>query len=80
MHYVSPDDAEAQDVLLCIQTQRFVDEPDRMRMEGDQFYLKSEAEMRLALPEDGDAVANTAEVVEKMQPRYPVRHPPYARL
>ena len=37
VHYVSPDDAEAQDVLLCIQTQRFVDEPDRMRMEGDQF-------------------------------------------
>ena len=34
LHYVSPDDAEAQDVLLCIQTQRFVDEPDRMRMEG----------------------------------------------
>ncbi|MEA4869559.1 MAG: DNA polymerase III subunit alpha [Christensenella sp.] len=65
VHYVSPDDAEAQDVLLCIQTQRFVDEPDRMRMEGNQFYLKSEAEMRLALPEDGDAVANTAEVVEK---------------
>ena len=65
VHYVSPDDAEAQDVLLCIQTQRFVDEPDRMRMEGDQFYLKSEAEMRLALPDDADAVANTAEVVEK---------------
>ena len=65
VHYVSPDDAEAQDVLLCIQTQHFVDEPDRMRMEGDQFYLKSEAEMRLALPEDVDAIANTAEVVEK---------------
>ena len=65
VHYVSPDDAEAQDVLLCIQTQRFVDEPDRMRMEGDQFYLKNESEMRLALPDDGDAIANTADVVEK---------------
>ena len=65
VHYVSPDDAEAQDVLLCIQTQRFVDEPDRMRMEGDQFYLKSEDEMRLALPEDAEAVDNTAEVAEK---------------
>ncbi|MCE5189481.1 MAG: DNA polymerase III subunit alpha [Eubacteriales bacterium] len=65
IHYVSPDDAEAQDVLLCIQTQRFIDEPDRMRMEGTQFYLKSEAEMLLALPEDAEAIANTAEVAEK---------------
>ena len=65
VHYVSPDDAEAQDVLLCIQTQRFVDEPDRMRMEGEQFYLKSETEMRLALPEDAEAIANTADVVDK---------------
>jgi DNA polymerase-3 subunit alpha len=65
VHYVSPDDAEAQDVLLCIQTQRFVDEPDRMRMEGDQFYLKSEDEMRLALPEDAQALANTAEIAAK---------------
>lgn len=65
VHYVSPDDAEAQDVLLCIQTQRFVDEPDRMRMEGNQFFLKSEAEIRLALPEDAQAIANTADVAEK---------------
>ena len=65
VHYVSPDDAEAQDVLLCIQTQRFVDEPDRMRMEGNQFFLKSEDEMRLALPEDAEAIDNTAEVVDK---------------
>jgi len=65
VHYVSPDDAEAQDVLLCIQTQTFVDDQNRMRMEGDQFFLKSEDEMRLALPDDAEAIANTAEVVEK---------------
>lgn len=65
VHYVSPDDAEAQDVLLCIQTQRFVDEPDRMRMEGNQFYLKSEKEMLFALPEDAEAIANTAKIAEK---------------
>ena len=65
VHYVSPDDAEAQDVLLCIQTQRFVDEPDRMRMEGDQFFLKSELDMSRALPEDTEAITNTMEVAEK---------------
>ncbi|HWP22087.1 MAG TPA: DNA polymerase III subunit alpha [Candidatus Cryosericum sp.] len=65
VHYVSPDDAEAQDVLLCIQTQRFVDEPDRMRMEGEQFYLKSAEEMLRALPDDAEALETTAEIVEK---------------
>lgn len=65
VHYVSPDDAEAQDVLLCIQTQTFVDDQNRMRMEGQQFYLKGEDEMLLALPDDAEAIANTAEVVEK---------------
>lgn len=65
VHYVSPDDAEAQDVLLCIQTQTFVDDQNRMRMEGQQFYLKSEDEMRRALPDDSEAIANTSEVAEK---------------
>ncbi len=65
VHYVSSDDAEAQDVLLCIQTQRFVDEPDRMRMEGQQFFLKSGEEMLKALPEDAEALDNTAEIVDK---------------
>ncbi len=65
VHYVSNDDAEAQDVLLCIQTQRFVDEPDRMRMQSDAFYLKSEEEMRSALPDDAEAIQNTAEVAAK---------------
>lgn len=65
IHYVTKEDAEAQDVLLCIQTQRFVDEQNRMRMETDQFYLKSREEMLLALPEDQEALDNTAEIADK---------------
>ena len=65
IHYVTGDDAEAQDVLLCIQTQRFVDEENRMKMQSEQFYLKSEEEMLSALPEDAEAIRNTAEVAEK---------------
>ncbi len=65
IHYVQKDDADAQDVLLCIQTQRFVDEPDRMRMETDQFYLKSYDEMAEALPNDPDALDRTNEIAEK---------------
>ncbi len=65
IHYVQKDDADAQDVLLCIQTQRFVDESDRMRMETDQFYLKSYDEMAEALPNDPEALDRTNEIAEK---------------
>lgn len=65
VHYVDKSDAEAQDVLLCIQTQRFVDEQNRMRMETEQFFLKSYDEMAKALPDDLDALDNTNEVADK---------------
>ena len=65
IHYVKKDDADAQDVLLCIQTQRFVDETDRMRMETEEFYLKSYDEMAEALPDDSDALETTNEIAEK---------------
>ena len=65
IHYVRKEDADAQDVLLCIQTQRFVDETDRMRMETEEFYLKSYDEMAAALPDDHDALDRTNEIAEK---------------
>lgn len=65
IHYVTKSDAEAQDVLLCIQTQRYVDEQDRMKMGTEQFYLKSYEQMAQALPDDLDALDNTNEVAEK---------------
>ena len=65
IHYVKKEDADAQDVLLCIQTQRFVDETDRMRMETDEFYLKSYDEMAEALPDDVEALDCTNEIADK---------------
>ena len=65
IHYVNRDDADAQDVLLCIQTQRFVDEPDRMRMQAEEFYVKSYDEMLLMLPDDADALDRTNEIADK---------------
>lgn len=65
IHYVNRDDAEAQDVLLCIQTLTTVDEPNRMRMQSDNFYLKSYEEMREALPDYPEALANTQEIADK---------------
>ena len=48
VHYVHQQDAEAQDVLLCLQTGKDLHDPNRMRFENDQFYLKTADEMRLA--------------------------------
>ena len=65
VHYVNREDAEAQDALLCIQTQRFVDEEDRMRMEADEFYLKSADEMLTAMSGDTASLETSAEIVDK---------------
>lgn len=65
IHYVYKEDAEAQDVLLCIQTQRYVDEENRMKMEAEEFYCKSYEQMLEALPQDEEALRNTLEVAEK---------------
>ena len=64
-HYLTKADAPNQDVLLCIQTGKTIDEPGRMRFEGQEFYLKSEAEMAALLPEHPEALAHTAEIAEK---------------
>ena len=49
-HYVNREDAEAQDVLLCINTGRFRTDTNRMKMDGDQFYLRSPADMYASFP------------------------------
>ncbi len=62
VHYVRKEDAEAQDILLCIQTGKTVDDPDRMKMEGDQFYFKTEEEMAAVFPWAREAMDNTHEI------------------
>ncbi len=59
MHYVRREDAEAQDVLLCIQTTSTVDEPGRMRFPNDAYYLKSYEEMSRLYEVGPDALDNT---------------------
>ncbi|MCQ4636363.1 DNA polymerase III subunit alpha [Anaerovorax odorimutans] len=65
VHYVRREDAKAHDVLLCIQTAATIDEEDRMRFPNDQFYLKSEEEMRKIFANFPEACDNTAKVAEK---------------
>ena len=64
-HYIEKDDAYYQDVLLCVQTGKTVDDPNRMRFESNEFYLKSEEEMRALFPELADAADNTVRIADK---------------
>ena len=65
VHYVNREDAEAQDVLMCIQTATTIDEDNRMRFANDQFYLKSEDEMRKIFSNTPEALDNTARIAER---------------
>ncbi len=64
VHYVHASDAGPHDALLCIQTGAKIDDEKRMRFEGQQFYLKSRAEMERLFAEVPDAVGNTEAVAE----------------
>ncbi len=66
-HYIYPEDAEAHDILLCIQTGKKLSDEDRMRYEGGQFYLKSEEEMRELFPYAPEALDNTHRIAERCQ-------------
>ncbi|MBQ7703462.1 MAG: DNA polymerase III subunit alpha, partial [Firmicutes bacterium] len=64
-HYVNREDSEAHDVLLCIQTGTTKDEPERMRYPTDQFYLKSEEEMRELFGDIPGAIENTQVIADR---------------
>ena len=64
VHYVDPEDAEYHDILLCIQTGKTLEDENRMRYEGGQFYFKTEEEMRALFPEYPDAIENTQKIAD----------------
>ncbi len=64
-HYLTREAAPAHDVLLCIQTGKEIDDPNRMRMPNDEFYMKSPDEMRELFRDMPGAYENTIEIAEK---------------
>ena len=64
-HYLRREDATMQDVLLCIQTGKTVDDPNRMKFQGEEFYLKSEEELRQLFPGQDEAFENTCRIAER---------------
>ena len=64
-HYLRREDAYMQDVLMCVQTGKTLDDPDRMKFETEEFYLKSEEEMRALFPDLDDAFENTQRIAAR---------------
>ena len=65
IHYTYAEDAQAHDILLCIQTSKLVTDTNRMRYEGGQYYVKSELEMRQLFPYAQEALDNTAKIADR---------------
>ena len=63
-HYLRREDAKMQDVLLCIQTGKTVDDPNRMKFQTEEFYLKSEQELRQLFPNCDEAFENTQKIAD----------------
>ena len=64
-HYLRKEDATMQDVLLCVQTGKTVDDENRMKFQTEEFYLKSEDEMRQLFPNHSEAFDNTAKIADR---------------
>ena len=65
VHYTYGSDAEAHDILLCVQTGKSLKDENRMRYEGGQYYVKSEEEMRRLFPYAPEAIENTGKIAER---------------
>ena len=69
-HYLTADDADAQEVLMCIQTGKTLSDPNRMKMTTRELYVKSEEEMRALFPNFPDAIENTARIAARCHVKF----------
>ncbi|MCB6203710.1 DNA polymerase III subunit alpha [Extibacter muris] len=65
IHYTYEDDVKPHDILLCLQTGKKLADEDRMRYEGGQYYIKSEAEMQQLFPYALQALENTQRIADR---------------
>lgn len=64
-HYIEKSDSQMHDILLCIQTNRTVSDPDRLRYKTEEFYLKSEQQMRSLFEKNAQAIDNTQIIADR---------------
>ena len=67
VHYTYDTDAEAHDILLCVQTRKLLSDENRMRYEGGQYYVKSPAEMAELFPYIPEALENTQKIADRCE-------------
>ncbi|MCH5151635.1 MAG: DNA polymerase III subunit alpha [Clostridiales bacterium] len=65
VHYLNKEDAEIQDVMMCVQMGKYLDDTDRMKFQGEEFYLKDYDEMAVLFPKLPDAMDTTLEIAAK---------------
>ncbi len=65
VHYLNKEDAEIQDVMMCVQMGKYLDDTDRMKFQGEEFYLKDYDEMALLFPNLPEAMETTLEIADK---------------
>ena len=65
IHYLKKEDAKYQDVLMCIQMEKKVDDPDRMKFETEEFYIKSPEEMMSLFEYVPQAIENTEKIAQR---------------
>ena len=66
VHYIKKEDAEMQDVLMCIQMKKLLDDPKRMKFETQEFYFKTGDEMAELFPNLPRAISNTRVIADKV--------------
>ena len=66
VHYLNQDDAEMQDVVMCMSMKTTIDDPKRLKMESDQSYLKSPEEMKSLFSYLPEAIENTVKIADKV--------------
>ncbi len=71
-HYVNPDDAEAHDVLMCVQTGRQIDDVGRMSMVGTDLSFRSSEDMRVVFKDVPEACDNTLAIAKRCQVELPL--------
>ncbi|MBQ7351383.1 MAG: DNA polymerase III subunit alpha [Clostridia bacterium] len=74
VHYINKEDAEMQDVLMCVQMGKTVDDPDRLKLPCDEFYLRTGDEMAELFPDHPEALANTLEIADKCNYKFTYGH------
>jgi DNA polymerase-3 subunit alpha len=65
VHYLKNSDFKPHDILLCIGTGKTVNDTERLKYHGDQFYLKTDAEMKAVFPDFADAIARTVRIAAR---------------